>query len=365
MNQHIDGTLMSENGGASYKAAGVDIAAGETLVSRIAPTAKATARAGVMGGLGGFGAAFDLNAAGFVDPILVAATDGVGTKLLIAEASGKHDEIGIDLVAMCVNDLAAQGAEPLFFLDYFATGKLDVNQAAQVITGVAEGCRLAGCALVGGETAEMPGVYPVGRYDVAGFAVGAVERGGFIDGTAAQAGDVAIAIPSAGVHSNGFSLVRRVVRQAGLDWDSPCPFADGLSLGAALLTPTRIYVPAMVALAKGGLAKGFAHITGGGLLENPQRAFDQQLALELDVGTVPALPVFDWLQAAGNIAADEMALTFNCGIGMLIYVAENKTEAALKILAENGAADAVLAGKLVERGDGDSVRLTGHDRWRG
>lgn len=356
---------MSENGGASYKAAGVDIAAGETLVSRIAPTAKATARAGVLGGLGGFGAAFDLKAAGFVDPILVAATDGVGTKLLIAEASGKHDEIGIDLVAMCVNDLAAQGAEPLFFLDYFATGKLDVDQAAQVITGVAEGCRLAGCALVGGETAEMPGVYPVGRYDVAGFAVGAVERGGFIDGTAAQAGDIAIAVPSAGVHSNGFSLVRRVVQQAGLDWDSSCPFAEGQSLGAALLAPTRIYVPAMVALAKAGLANGFAHITGGGLLENPQRAFEKELALELDVSAVPALPVFDWLQAAGNIAADEMALTFNCGIGMLIYVADDKVEAALKLLAENGAGDAVPAGKLVARGDGDSVRLSGLDRWRG
>ena len=354
---------MSENGGASYKAAGVDIAAGETLVGRIVPTAKATARAGVLGGLGGFGAAFDLKAAGFVDPILVAATDGVGTKLLIAEASSKHDEIGIDLVAMCVNDLAAQGAEPLFFLDYFATGKLDVDQAAEVISGVAEGCRLAGCALVGGETAEMPGVYPVGHYDVAGFAVGAVERGGFIDGTGAKAGDIAVAIPSAGVHSNGFSLVRHVVQQAGLDWESPCPFNNGKSLGEALLAPTRIYVPAMVALAKAGLANGFAHITGGGLLENPQRAFSKELALELDVSAVPALPVFDWLQATGKIAADEMALTFNCGIGMLIYVDEAQADRALQVLAENGAADAVRAGRLIDRGDGKSVRLMGLDRW--
>ena len=354
---------MSENGGESYKAAGVDIAAGETLVNKIAPIAKATASAGVLDGLGGFGAAFDLKAAGFVDPILVAATDGVGTKLLIADASGKHDEIGIDLVAMCVNDLAAQGAEPLFFLDYFATGKLDVDQAAEVITGIAEGCRLAGCALVGGETAEMPGVYPVGRYDVAGFAVGAVERGGFIDGTEAQAGDVAIAIPSAGIHSNGFSLVRRVVQQAGLSWDSPCPFAEGESLGRALLAPTRIYVPAMVALAKAGLAKGFAHITGGGLLENPQRAFNEELALDLNVSAVPALAVFDWLQATGNIARNEMALTFNCGIGMLVYVAEDQAEDALKLLAAHGAGDAVIAGKLVVRGNGEPVRLMGLGRW--
>jgi phosphoribosylformylglycinamidine cyclo-ligase len=354
---------MSENGGATYKAAGVDIGAGETLVSKIAPTANSTARAGVLGGLGGFAAAFDLKAAGFVDPILVAATDGVGTKLLIAEASGKHDEIGIDLVAMCVNDLAAQGAEPLFFLDYFATGKLDVDQAAEVITGIAEGCRLAGCALVGGETAEMPGVYPVGRYDVAGFAVGAVERGGFIDGAEARAGDVAIAIPSAGVHSNGFSLVRRVVQKVGLGWDSPCPFAEGESLGQALLAPTRIYVPAMMAVAKAGLAKGYAHITGGGLLENPQRAFNKELALDLDVSAVPALPVFDWLQATGNIAANEMVHTFNCGIGMLIYVAEDKAEDALKHLAANGAGDAVIAGTLVVRADDEPVRLTGLGRW--
>ncbi len=356
---------MTENGGASYKAAGVDIAAGETLVGMIAPAAKATSRAGVLGGLGGFGAAFDMKAAGFKDPILVAATDGVGTKLLIAEACGKHDGIGIDLVAMCVNDLAAQGAEPLFFLDYFATGKLDVDQAAEVIRGVAEGCRLAGCALVGGETAEMPGVYPVGRYDLAGFAVGAVERGGFIDATAAAPGDAVIAIPSAGVHSNGFSLVRRVVQNAGLDWDSPAPFADGKSLGEALLEPTRIYVPAMVALANAGLAKGFAHITGGGLLENPQRAFGKGLALELDVSTVPALPVFDWLQSAGGIAANEMTLTFNCGIGMLIYVNPDEADAALNILAANGTEDAVVAGKLKDVGDGDVIQLTGLDRCRG
>lgn len=355
---------MSENGGASYKAAGVDIAAGEALVETIAPAAKATARAGVLGGLGGFGAAFDLKAAGFTDPILVAATDGVGTKLLIAEASAKHDTIGIDLVAMCVNDLAAQGAEPLFFLDYFATGKLDVDQAAQVVTGIAEGCKQAGCALIGGETAEMPGVYPIGRYDVAGFAVGAVERGGFIDGTAAKAGDVAIAIPSAGVHSNGFSLVRRVVELAGLDWASPAPFAEGQSLGSALLNPTRIYVPAMVALARAGLAKGFAHITGGGLRENPQRAFAKGLALELDVSSVPALPVFDWLQSAGSIAAEEMALTFNCGIGMLIYVEASAADDALALLSDNGATDAVVAGKLVEQGDGEVIRLSGMDRWR-
>jgi len=355
---------MAENGGDAYKAAGVDIEAGEELVRRIAPAAAATARPGAGAALGGFGAAFDIAAAGYTDPILVAATDGVGTKLLIAETVGDHSGIGTDLVAMCVNDLAAQGAEPLFFLDYFATGRLELEQAAAVIEGVAAGCKIAGCALIGGETAEMPGVYPVGRYDLAGFAVGAVERGGFIDGSGVAAGDVAIAIPASGVHSNGYSLVRRIVEAAGADYTAQAPFQTDETLGAVLLKPTRIYARPAVALARAGLANGMAHITGGGLIENPPRAFDKRLALELDLDSVSTPPVFDWLQQAGAVTGQDMARTFNCGVGMLVYAPADRAGEALSLLAEAGVGDASVAGRIVERGDGPAVRLTGLDKWR-
>jgi phosphoribosylformylglycinamidine cyclo-ligase len=364
LNQNIDGSNMTENGDDAYKQAGVDIAAGDALVSRISPAAKATARAGTGAALGGFGAAFDLKAAGYSDPILVAATDGVGTKLLIAETLGDHKGIGTDLVAMCVNDLATQGAEPLFFLDYFATGKLDVDQASEVIEGIATGCKLAGCALIGGETAEMPGVYPVGRYDLAGFAVGAVERGGFVDGTTVQEGDAVLAIPSSGVHSNGYSLVRRVVEISGLNYYDPAPFAPEKTLGAALLTPTRIYAREAVAVARNGLAHGMAHITGGGLIENPPRAFPKDLAMEFDLGALPAEPLFPWLAQVGKISAFDMARTFNCGAGLLIYTPADQVDEAIKLLASMGADDVVIGGKIVARGDGPAVRLDGLDRFQ-
>lgn len=354
---------MAENGDDAYKAAGVDIAAGDALVKRIAPAVRATRRPGADAEIGGFGGAFDLKAAGYADPVLVAATDGVGTKLLIAEAAGAHRGVGVDLVAMCVNDLAAQGAEPLFFLDYFATGKLDVDQAAAVIEGVAEACVEAGCALIGGETAEMPGVYPVGRYDLAGFAVGAVERGGFIDGSQVAAGDVAIAIPSSGVHSNGFSLVRRIVEASKTDYGAQAPFQTDVTLATALLRPTRIYARATVAAARAGLVGGMAHITGGGLIENPQRAFAKHLALDLDMGAVARPPVFDWLQSAGAVSRKDMARTFNCGIGMLLYAPADRAEDLLATLAANGAADAAIVGRIVERDGGEPVRLQGLDIW--
>lgn len=354
---------MAENAEDAYKAAGVDIEAGDALVRRIAPAAKATARPGSLSALGGFGAAFDLKAAGYVDPVLVAATDGVGTKLLVAEAAEDHRGVGQDLVAMCVNDLAAQGAEALFFLDYFATGRLVVDQAAQVIEGVAKGCEIAGCALIGGETAEMPGVYPHGRYDLAGFAVGAVERGGFVDGSTVAPGDVAIAIPSSGVHSNGFSLVRRIVARQGLKYESPAPFAPNRSLAEALLEPTRIYAKGCAALARTGLVKGMAHITGGGLIENPPRAFGGDLALEFDLAAFEVPPVFDWLQEKGALSPRDMARTFNCGVGMLVYVGADQVDDTLAALEEHGCGGAVAAGRIVAKDDGDAVRLAGLDRW--
>ena len=355
---------MTQNSNDAYKQAGVDIAAGDALVARIAPAAKATARAGAGAALGGFGAAFDLKAAGYSDPILVAATDGVGTKLLIAETVGDHTGIGTDLVAMCVNDLATQGAEPLFFLDYFATGKLDIDQASEVIEGIAAGCKLAGCALIGGETAEMPGVYPVGRYDLAGFAVGAIERGGFLDGTLVQEGDVVIAIPSSGIHSNGYSLVRRIVERSGVSYDDPAPFAPNRKLGAALLEPTRIYAREAVVLARNGLAHGMAHITGGGLIENPPRAFSKALAMEFDLSALPEDPLFPWLAKLGNISSWDMARTFNCGSGLLVYTAKDKVDAALDLLSSIGTKDAVIAGKIFSRNDGPAVHLEGIDRFQ-
>lgn len=320
--------------GLTYRDAGVDIDAGEALVEAIRPAAASTARPGTMEGLGGFGALFDLRAAGYHDPILVAATDGVGTKLKLAIDTGRFDTVGIDLVAMCVNDLVCQGAEPLLFLDYYASGALDVAAAAAVIGGIAAGCREAGCALVGGETAEMPGLYAKGDFDLAGFAVGAMERGAGLP-RAMAAGDVLFGLPSSGVHSNGYSLVRRIVAAAGLGWEAPAPFAEG-PLGAALLTPTRIYVKAGRAAAAAG-ASGLAHITGGGLVENLPRILPEGLGAEIDLGAWTQPPVFRWLAAAGGVAEAEMLRTFNCGVGMVCVApaaAAEAVEAALHAAGE-------------------------------
>jgi phosphoribosylformylglycinamidine cyclo-ligase len=323
----------SENG-LTYAGAGVDIDAGNALVDRIKPAAARTDRAGVMAGLGGFGALFDLKAAGFGDPVLVAATDGVGTKLRIAIDTGHYDGVGIDLVAMCVNDLVCQGAEPLFFLDYFATGKLETEAAARVIEGIAEGCARAGCALIGGETAEMPGMYPPGDFDLAGFSVGAMERGAHLPRDVA-AGDVLLGLASDGVHSNGFSLVRRVADHAGLDWAAPSPFGAG-SLGEAMLVPTRLYVqPALAALRAGGV-HGLAHITGGGLTENLPRVLPEGCGAEIDLDAWDLPPVFGWLRDAGGIAEAEMLKTFNCGIGMVLVAAPEAAETLQALLQETG-----------------------------
>jgi phosphoribosylformylglycinamidine cyclo-ligase len=323
----------------SYRDSGVDIEAGDRLVEAIRPAAGATDRPGTMGGLGGFGALFDLKAAGFRDPVLVSATDGVGTKLLVAIETGLHDGVGIDLVAMCVNDLVVQGAEPLFFLDYFATGKLAVDAAARVVLGIAEGCRLSGCALVGGETAEMPGLYGPGHYDLAGFAVGAAERGTLLPHGIVP-GDFILGLPSSGVHSNGFSLVRHVVRAAGLGWDAPCPYAPGLNLGEALMTPTRLYVHAVLALHRAGLLRGAAHITGGGLPGNLPRVLPEgvRAVIEGDAWTLP--PVFDWLARAGRIDVHEMLQVFNCGVGMALVV--SNVSSATALLSELGEAFSVI-----------------------
>jgi len=318
--------------GLDYRAAGVDIDAGDALVEAIKPLARATNRAGVLGGLGGFGALFDLKAAGFADPMLVSTTDGVGTKLKIAIETGIHDTVGIDLVAMCVNDLVVQGADPLFFLDYFATGKLDLPQARAVIAGIAEGCREAGCDLVGGETAEMPGMYQTGDYDLAGFAVGAAERGSLLPRDVAP-GDAILGLASSGVHSNGFSLVRRVVAASGLTWSDPAPFAPALSLGQALMAPTRIYVRSLLALHRAGLLKAAAHITGGGLPGNLPRVLPADTAAVLEPDwTMPA--VFPWLARAGGIAPAEMLRVFNCGLGMVVVVTD--AAEAVRVLAESG-----------------------------
>ena len=290
----------------------------------------------MIGALGGFGALFDPRAAGYADPILVAATDGVGTKVKVAAETGRHDTVGIDLVAMCVNDIAVQGAEPLFFLDYFATSALDPVAAEAVLHGVAAGCVQAGCALVGGETAEMPGLYASGDFDLAGFAVGAVERGQQITGARIGAGDVVLGLASSGVHANGFSLVRRIVGEAKLTWGDAAPFATGTALGEALLTPTRIYVPAMLALARAGLAHAFAHITGGGLVENIPRVLPDGLGVRLDAGLWPIPPVFGWLKRGGAIADRAMARTFNCGIGMVAIAPPDRADEAETILREHG-----------------------------
>ncbi|WP_374570171.1 phosphoribosylformylglycinamidine cyclo-ligase [Phenylobacterium sp.] len=323
--------------GLTYAQAGVDIDAGNALVDRIKPLAKATRRPGAEASLGGFGALFDLKAAGYADPLLVTTTDGVGTKLKIAIDTGLHDTVGIDLVGMCVNDLLAQGAEPLMFLDYFATGKLDVDAAAKVVAGIAEGCLQAGAALVGGETAEMPGMYAEGDYDLAGFSVGAVDRDKVLPRLADQAaGDILIGLGSSGPHSNGYSLIRRIVERSGLAWDAPAPFEPGKTLAQALMAPTRIYVKSVVPLIKAGLIKGLAHITGGGLIENPPRAIAEGLAAEFDWDAWSLPAVFAWLQETGGVAEEEMRRTFNCGVGMVLIVAPDHAPEVLSSLLEAG-----------------------------
>jgi phosphoribosylformylglycinamidine cyclo-ligase len=318
--------------------------------------ALGTARPGVVDGLGGFAAPFDLQAAGFRDPVLVAATDGVGTKLKIAQAVGRHDTVGIDLVAMCVNDLVVTGAEPLFFLDYFATGRLDLAVAAAVLAGIAAGCRQAGCALIGGETAELPSMYRDGEYDLAGFAVGAAERGRLLDGRCVEGGDVVLGLAASGLHANGFSLVRRVVEELALDYGAPAPFAPEATLGEALLAPTRLYVGSVRAALPLGI-KALAHITGGGFIENLPRVLPAGLAAELQAWPLP--PVFRWLAAAGGVATDELARTFNCGIGMAAIVAEAEAERVADALT--GAGETVRRiGRIAPRAPGDpAVMLRG------
>ncbi|MEZ5828659.1 MAG: phosphoribosylformylglycinamidine cyclo-ligase [Hyphomicrobiales bacterium] len=346
----------------TYREAGVDIDAGNALVKAIGPLAAKTMRAGVLGGIGGFGGLFDLKACGYEDPLLVAATDGVGTKLKLAIETGLHDGIGIDLVAMNVNDLVVQGAEPLFFLDYFATGKLEVGVAARVVASIAEGCAEAGCALIGGETAEMPGLYEPGDYDLAGFAVGAVERTQLLPRTDLAVGDVLIALPSSGVHANGFSLVRRVVAESGLDWNDPAPFEPGTSLGAALLTPTRIYVRQLLeAIRATAAVKALAHITGGGLIDNLPRVLPDTLSAKIDQSKLHLPPVFEWLQVEARLDTLEMLRTFNCGVGMVVIAAPGDVDRILKLLGPLGN-EATVIGALVDRDNGDAVRLGGKPR---
>ncbi|SEW12704.1 phosphoribosylformylglycinamidine cyclo-ligase [Cognatiyoonia koreensis] len=345
---------MTIKNGLTYADAGVDIDAGNTLVERIKPAAKRTARPGVMAGLGGFGALFDLKGAGYVDPILVAATDGVGTKLRIAIDTGNVDTIGIDLVAMCVNDLVCQGAEPLFFLDYFATGKLDLADATRIINGIAAGCEASGCALIGGETAEMPGMYHDGDFDLAGFAVGAMERGADLPAGVTE-GDVLLGLASDGVHSNGYSLVRRVVELSGLGWDADCPFDDG-TLGAALLAPTRLYVNQALAAVRAGGVHGLAHITGGGLTENLPRVLPHGLGAVINLSAWTLPPVFRWIAETGGMAESELLKTFNAGVGMVVVVAKDEATALTQLLEDAG--ETVYRLGSVTKGEGVSYSGT-------
>ena len=340
--------MTTGHNGLTYADAGVDIDAGNALVDRIKPAAKRTNRTGTMGGLGGFGALFDLKAAGYKDPILVAATDGVGTKLRIAIDTGNVDTIGIDLVAMCVNDLVCQGAEPLLFLDYFATGKLDIEEATRIITGIAAGCEASGCALIGGETAEMPGMYHKGDFDLAGFAVGAMERGTELPAGVAE-GDVLLGLASNGVHSNGYSFVRKVVELSGLGWDAASPFSDG-TLGAALLAPTRLYVKQSLAAIRAGGVHALAHITGGGLTENPPRVVPEGLACEIDLSAWTLPPVFRWLAKTANMAEPELLKTFNCGIGMIAFVDQARAVALAELFCAQG--ETVVELGRVVKGEG-------------
>lgn len=340
---------MSERpNGLTYAQAGVSIDAGNELVERIKPLAKSTRRSGSEPSLGGFGALFDLKAAGYDDPLLVTTTDGVGTKLKVAIETGMHGTVGIDLVGMCVNDLLAQGAEPLMFLDYYATGKLDVEAAASVVAGIAEGCRQANCALVGGETAEMPGMYAEGDYDMAGFCVGAVDRDKVIPRLGDQKpGDILVGLGSSGPHSNGYSLIRRIVERSGLAWDAPAPFADGKTLAEALLEPTRIYIRTVLPHLKAGRIKGLAHITGGGLVENPPRAIAEGLVPRFDWNAWALPPVFEWLQATGGVSEIEMRRTFNCGLGLVLIVDPADLPEVLEGLIRDGE-DAFVVGELAK-----------------
>ena len=350
---------MGHNSGLTYAEAGVDIDAGNRMVELIKPLVRATARRGADGEIGGFGGIFDLKSAGFSDPVLVASTDGVGTKVKIACETGRHDSIGIDLVAMSVNDLVVQGAEPLFFLDYFACSKLEPEIGAAVIGGVAEGCRMAGCALIGGETAEMPGIYQSGDYDLAGFAVGAAERGTLLPRGDVAAGDILLGLASSGVHSNGFSLVRKVASHADLDWKAPAPFDRGKTLGEAVLTPTRIYVKScLAAIRETKAVKALAHITGGGFPDNIPRVLPTGLGVTIDLARVPVMPVFQWLAGAGNVAQDEMLRTFNCGIGMVLVAAPKDAAAIAAVLQREGESVAEL-GQVTAAESGPQVRYTG------
>ncbi len=338
----------------SYRDAGVDIDAGNALVERIKPAVARTRRPGVLGGLGGFGALFELPE-GYKKPVLVSGTDGVGTKLRLAIDLNRHDHIGVDLVAMCVNDILVQGAEPLFFLDYYATGKLSVEVAARVVTGIAEGCELAGCALVGGETAEMPGMYEEGDYDLAGFSVGIVEKEQMLDGSQVREGDVLIGLPSSGAHSNGYSLIRKVLAVTGADLNQAC---GDVSLADALLAPTRIYVKSLLPLLRDpdSGVHGLCHITGGGLSENLPRVYSDALAAEVDTASWTPAPVFQWIRESGNVEAREMYRTFNNGVGMTLMVAPAKVEAVMARLQDAGEQPWIM-GRMVERGQNEGVIL--------
>lgn len=345
--------------GLTYAEAGVDIDAGNAMVEAIKPLVRTTRRSGADGVIGGFGGLFDLKAAGYVDPILVAANDGVGTKVKIAIETGQHETIGIDLVAMCVNDLIVQGAEPLFFLDYYATGKLNPEEGTRIVQGIVDGCRQAGCALLGGETAEMPGLYSKGDYDLAGFAVGAAERGRLLPRADIKPGDAILGLPSSGVHSNGYSLVRRIVERAGLSWSATAPFAPEKLLGAALLEPTRIYVRQLLgALRRTDAIKGLAHITGGGLIDNIPRVLPEGTAARIDLASIMPPPVFGWLSRVGQISETEMLRTFNCGIGMVVIVDADQVEAATNALIAEGETPAHI-GEIIAASDEQQVVTTG------
>lgn len=351
---------MAENRrGLTYAQAGVDIDAGNRMVELIKPLVRATARPGADSEIGGFGGIFDLKQAGYRDPVLVAATDGVGTKLKVAIETGRHDTIGIDLVAMSVNDLIVQGAEPLFFLDYYACGKLEPELGAAVVAGISIGCREAGCALIGGETAEMPGVYSGDDYDLAGFAVGAVERDAVLPRTDVAEGDVIIGLGSSGVHSNGYSLVRKVVEKSGLSWSAPAPFMTGKSLGETILAPTRIYVKSCLTTIRGTKAvKGLAHITGGGFPDNIPRVLPKGLGAHINLTAVPVLPVFKWLADVGGIEQNEMLRTFNCGIGMIVIVSAKDSDAVMQAFARSGE-KVVALGHVGKTSDGERVVYDG------
>jgi phosphoribosylformylglycinamidine cyclo-ligase len=350
-------TTEKQTTGLTYAQAGVDIDAGNAMVDQIKPLVRATRRPGADAEIGGFGGLFDLKAAGFKDPILVAANDGVGTKVKIAIDTGIHDTIGIDLVAMCVNDIIVQGAEPLFFLDYFATGKLSPEVGVHIVKGIAEGCLQAGCALIGGETAEMPGLYAKGDYDLAGFAVGAAERGTLLPKDV-RVGDVLIGLPSSGVHSNGFSLVRRIVEHSGLAWDAPAPFAQGKTLAEALLEPTRIYVKPLLEVLNGGGINALCHITGGGFPDNIPRVLPDGVDVRLDLDAIAVPPVFGWLAKTGGVAEPEMLRTFNCGIGMIVVAGTTQADAVMERLRQAGESP-VRIGETVAHTGGERVQTSG------